>query len=407
MNCHLLETGTRIAPFADPVGETPVANRPLAEWQRAVLSACGLQLAPWEDEPSGPCLVMADNLFLTRALLRSFLDAAARLPEGAVGVLRVQDSCLVRDTAPLQGLQLEERTEERATARYPLWYLAPGSTWRGVDAACEPLNVRPDEKLLRLPVPEQYFGKPEIVVPITGRAALRMRHWAHILAVNRIAWALDLLDRPRWRNIAALAWACIRALIPTRSRVLRRLGRIGKGCTIHPTAVLEGVILEDGVNIGPFAVVRFSRIGAGSWIQGHAQVSMSVLGARTLVSAGSVVNFSVTYPDASASQILMQLSVLGRKAITTGGGFMMDMRFDGDVRVPLDGELQDAGTRFLGSAVGHGAILGTGFWLAPGRAIPNGAVVVRNPRQVVRSIPSAVEPGTVLVQEGGRLVPLD
>jgi carbonic anhydrase/acetyltransferase-like protein (isoleucine patch superfamily) len=171
--------------------------------------------------------------------------------------------------------------------------------------------------------------------------------------------------------------------------------------------VLEGAILEDGVRVGPFAVVRFSRVGQGSWIQDHAQVTLSVLGERTLVSASSTVNLCLTCAEASASQILMQLSVLGRKAITTGGGFMMDMRFDRNVRVLHEGRVQDSGTRFLGSAIGHGAILGTGFWLAPGRAIPNGAMVVRPPDQVVREVPREVVPGTLLIPFEGRLVPLE
>jgi carbonic anhydrase/acetyltransferase-like protein (isoleucine patch superfamily) len=195
-------------------------------------------------------------------------------------------------------------------------------------------------------------------------------------------------------------------VIPTRARLLRAASRIGEGCEIHPTAVIEGSILEPGVKVGPFAVVRFSRVGEGSWIQDHGKLTLSVLGARSLVSAGSTVNFCLGHEQASFSQILMQLSVLGRRAITTGGGFLMDMRFDGEVRVMHQGRPQGVGSRFLGSAIGHDTMLGTGFWLAPGRSIPNGAVVVRDPDRVVRRIPARVEPGTVLVPRNGALVPL-
>jgi hypothetical protein len=133
---------------------------------------------------------------------------------------------------------------------------------------------------------------------------------------------------------------------------------------------------------------------------------LSVLGERSLVSAGSTVNLCLGHDQASFSQILMQLSVLGRRSITTGGGFLMDMRFDGEVRVLHQGRPQGIGSRFLGSAIGHDAVLGTGFWIAPGRSIPNGAVVVRDPAQVVRRVPERVEPGTVLVPRDGALVPL-
>jgi carbonic anhydrase/acetyltransferase-like protein (isoleucine patch superfamily) len=408
VNAHLLPTGTRIEPFLDPIGESPVANHPLEWWQRRACEACGLVLQTPEVPVRGPCVVLADDLFVTRGLLRAFLDALGTDPPREPRVLRVEGSAQLAQAAPLQGLTVVAAGPDRASASFPLWYLPPG--WEGLPSAVDeipPVAVTPREKLLRIPVPEHYFGSPELLVPLSMQVVMRLRHWTHLLQVNRVAWALEWLDRPGWRQALTLAWAVIRAGIPTRTRLLRTLSRVGRGCEIHPTAVLEGAILEDGVRVGPFCVVRFSRVGRASWLQDHAQVTLSVLGERTMVSASSTVNLCLTWPEAAASQILMQLSVLGRRSITTGGGFMMDMRFDRNVRVLHEGRAQDSGTRFLGSAVGHGAILGTGFWLAPGRAIPNGAVVVRPPDQVVREIPREVADGTLLAPVQGRLVPLE
>ena len=408
MRCHLLDTGTRIEPFLDPIGEAPVANRPLAEWQQRVAAACGLELVSGDAEPVGPCLVMADDLFITTGLMQAFQGALEEVASDGPCVLSVEASAQLRQSAALQDLDLQlDDDGERASARFPLWYLPPGHRGPPPDpATCHPVTVRPREKLIRIPVPEHWFGKPEMVLPLTKQAVLRLQHWSHLLAANRLAWALDWLELPRWRLWLIGLGILARAVVPTRARLLRASSRIGKGCEIHPTAVIEGSILEPGVKVGPFAVVRFSRLGAGTWVQDHGKVTLSVLGDKSLVSAGSTVNFCVSYPQASASQILMQLSVLGRRCITTGGGFMMDMRFDGEVRVLHRGEVRNTGTRFLGSAIGHDAILGTGFWLAPGRCIPNGAVVVRDPDQVVRRVPGRVEPGTVLVPRGGALVPL-
>ncbi len=406
MKCHLLETGTRIEPFLDPIADTPIANVPLGEWQRRVLASCGLELAEPGEPIAGPCLVMADDLFITRGLLRAFLAAREGTSSQAPCALRVGPSAQLRQS-PLQELDVELVGDEHASATLPLWWLPPGHRGPPPELEdCEPITVEPKERLLRIPVPEHWFGSSELLVPLTKQFALRMGHWVHLLLVNRMAWALELLELPRWRLLLLAASTLLRAVVPTRARLLRAVSRVGRSCDIHPTAVIEGSIIEDGVRIGPFAVVRFSRVGAGTWIQDHGKVTLSVLGERSLVSAGSTVNLCVTYPQASASQILMQLSVLGRRAITTGGGFMMDMRFDGDVRVLHRGEVRGAGSRFLGSAIGHDVILGTGFWLAPGRSIPNGAVVVRDPEQIVRRVPDSVEPGTVLVPRGGALVPL-
>jgi len=404
----MLATGARLEPFLDPIGDTPIANRPLRDWQREVAVACGLSLAAADAEPTGPCLVWSDDLFVTRGLLRAFLDALEGAPQDRPCVLRVERSAQLAQAAPLQDLELARDDDEHASAAVPLWYLPAGH--RGDPPApedCRAIGVEPREKLIRVPVPEHYFGEPELLLPLTKQAALRLRHWSHLLLANRLAWALELVELPRWRLALLGIGVLLRAIVPTRARLLRAASRIGKGCEIHPTAVVEGSILGPGVKVGPFAVVRFSRVGAGTWIQDHGKVTLSVLGDKTLVSTGSTVNFCTTYPQASASQILMQLSVLGRRSITTGGGFMMDMRFDGEVRVMHGGEPVSAGTRFLGCAIGHDAILGTGFWLAPGRSIPNGAVVVRDPQRVVRRVPTRVEPGTVLVPRDGALVPLE
>ena len=407
MRCHLLATGTLIEPFLDPIGLTPIANRPLQDWQREAAEACGLELVAAELPLEGPCVVMSDDLFITRSLLKAFLAGLVEAPRESPCALRVRASAQLLQTAALQDLTLEYDDEEHASALFPLWYLPAGHCGPPPPPSeCHQVEVVPREKLVRVPVPEHYFGRSELLLPLTKQAALRIGHWSHLLAVNRLAWALEYLDRPRWRLAFAGLWALIRAVVPTRARLLRAASRIGAGCEVHPTAVIEGSILEPGVKVGPFAVVRFSRIGANTWIQDHGKVTLCVLGERTLVSAGSTVNFCVTYPQASASQILMQLSVLGRRCITTGGGFMMDMRFDDEVRVLHGGKVQSAGTRFLGCAIGHDSVLGTGFWLAPGRSIPNGAVVVRDPDQVVRRVPTEVEPGTVLVPRGGGLVPL-
>ena len=100
-----------------------------------------------------------------------------------------------------------------------------------------------------------------------------------------------------------------------------------------------------------------------------AQVEFSTLGEKATVSEHSVVRFCLMYPESVASQYLLQQSVLGRRTVTTGGAFTMDLNFDNPIRVVRDGELLSTGQNFVGSAFGHRARIGTGFWLASGRTI--------------------------------------
>ena len=133
-----------------------------------------------------------------------------------------------------------------------------------------------------------------------------------------------------------------------------------------------------------------------------AQVEASVVGQGALVCQGCGIRNCVLYPEAVASQHFLQLSVLGRRAVTTLGSLTMDLNFERDIRVPLDGAMHSVGARLLGAAFGHDCTIGTGIWMASGRSVPNGAFVVRDPDQVLSKVPEQVSGGPQRVR-GGRL----
>jgi len=186
---------------------------------------------------------------------------------------------------------------------------------------------------------------------------------------------------------------------------MAKLNTVGKKCNIHPTAVVEASTLGDGVTVGPFARVAFSHIGDGASIMSGAEVEASTIGAGATVGQRCGLRLCVIYPEAMASQILMLACVLGRRTVTVPGSYSIDLNFDHDVHVMLDGKLVSAGTRFLGSAFGHDCRIGTGIWLASGRSIPNGTVMVRHPEGVVQRIPAS--PGDrPLFNDRGTLRPI-
>ena len=101
----------------------------------------------------------------------------------------------------------------------------------------------------------------------------------------------------------------------------------------------------------------------------------------------------------------MQACVIGRRTVTVPGSYSIDLNFDQEIRVMFDGELRSTGSRFLGSAFGHDCRIGTGVWLASGRSIPNGTVVVRAPEGVLHRIPEPLGTGPH-VNDRGTLRPL-
>ncbi len=143
----------------------------------------------------------------------------------------------------------------------------------------------------------------------------------------------------------------------------------------------------------------FSHVGEGATILAGAQVEVSTIGAEATVAQQTVLRLCVLYPGAFAGQTTMQACVVGRDTLTTQASYAIDLNFDRTIRVPLDGTLWDTGTRFLGSAFGHGCRIGTGVWIAPGRAFDNGTELVRDPGLIVSRPPAGA--GRWWVGSGG------
>jgi hypothetical protein len=77
------------------------------------------------------------------------------------------------------------------------------------------------------------------------------------------------------------AW--LRALVGRRSGGLKRrlslaYARIHPTADIHPTAVIEGSVIEANVKVGAHAVVRYSHIGERAVLHDGAKVEFSVVG---------------------------------------------------------------------------------------------------------------------------------
>ena len=391
MNVHVRSSGRLIKPFDEPPGEAFIMNRRLSEWQSEAFRAAGLTVVP---TVTPPCVVVTDALFVTGPTLRDFVVGAA----GRNAVMVLKQSLVGRHVAPVQ---------PRMTEIPEGWRFEDVRFEAGTDDDYVDVVVDPDEIALEFPVPEYYMGTDKVEFSLPRCPAMELHHWAHILWANQIAGAIEGRSIPKWRWVLRLLWAIVRARSINRWRVLSKLNRIGRKCDIHPTAVIEGSTLGDGVTVGPHCFVQLSTIGDGASLQPGSQVVLSTLGERAIISQQTVVRFCVLYPEAVASQYLMQACVLGRRVITTAGSFSMDLNFDNPVRVPLDGGLHSTGQRLLGSAFGHNARVGTGFWMASGRALPNDSFTIRDPRQVIRRIPEGLAGEGPLVNDVGTLRPLE
>ncbi|TNE84740.1 MAG: hypothetical protein EP330_28400 [Deltaproteobacteria bacterium] len=387
MNVYVEPTNRRIAPFGDAPDDVLIANRPLREWRAQAFTEAGLTEV---GAPTPPCLIVPDTLYTTGPVLQRFLAGAGN--QNAVLVLA--ESRFGTNTHYVQpGVSAVDSGFRFEAVRF-------------VSGGSEPVTeivVDPEEETFDLDLPAQFGGATTIALP--RHPVMTLHHWVHILWANQAAGASEVRRQPRWKGILAVIWAILRARSLNKWKVLAKLNTIGKGCDIHPTAVIEGSTLGDGVTVGPYARILFSRVGDNATIMSGAEVEVSTIGAGATVAQRAGVRMAVLYPGAFASQILYQAGVMGENALAVPASYCIDHNFDRNIRVPLDGELWDTGTRFLGSAIGHRARIATGLWFASGRAIPNDAFVIRHPDKVITRIPETAADGPMVVREG-RLEPL-
>jgi carbonic anhydrase/acetyltransferase-like protein (isoleucine patch superfamily) len=381
-------TGRRIAPFDDPIGATLILNRPLREWQAEALAEGGFDVSPTLQPP---CLVVPDTFFASAGALRAFVDGA----HGHDAVLVLKDSEFARMTTPVHP---DVREVDGGYLFEAIRFVS------GRNETPRLIVVDPRERVMEAQLPAQFTGSSEMKIGVPRAPVMTLHHWVHILWANLLAPGYEAQVTPPLEGAGRLLQALVRSRSINKWKFLGGLSSHGARCNIHRTATVEASVLGDDVTVGPYARVMFSRVGNGATVAAGADVEFTTLGEGSHVSAHSLVRFSVLYPGAVVSPFL-QLAVLGRDAVIAGAS-MRDLNVQQAIRVELDGQLYSTGQRFLGSAVGHRAHIGTGVALATGRSVPNDYVVVTDPEYVLADIPPGLEDQGPLVIEGGTLRPL-
>lgn len=284
-----------------------------------------------------------------------------------------------------------------------LVYLAPGGSVTPERlAAAKPIAVEAKERLLEFPLSEEHHGASVVELPISDRLVMPTGHWLQLLWANLLGLGPFLWRSLMGQNVVEMffrgSWAALKAGSIRPQRVGAHLGRMGKGCRVHPSAVVEGCWLGDDVEIGANAVVRGCIIASGARVEDLAMLEFSVVGPGACVQRQAMVKFSVLGPR-SASGGLMQLGVLDRAAALKRTGVLMDVSFGQSVQVESRGKRFGAPLNMAGVCVGEGSTVGAGVSVAAGRAIPAGIQVVPGPANMVTRIPSGLD-GLVVVKDG-------
>ena len=368
-----------IAPFNEPVSQLPVLGRSLETIQREVLASCGFECV---DASVGECLFFSDNVWFTSALVKEFW---ARCPvEG--GQLAIKGPFLDY-TRPLQGFPDGEQIVGLPVFR------ARGTTTEQERLALPKVVVELDVRVHQSPKGHLAFeGITDVAIPVTDRMVHTIQHWFHVHRINLLALiALGEGHRrsyeraPWWHKFWTILTILARARSINGFRIASSLNQVGQGCKIHPTAVLEACIVEDDVEIGPFAYVNGSYLAKGAKVQEHAQVHASVIGENATVGRGAMCRMNVLMAGSLVSRGKgLQGSVVGRDAFLAVGTTVLDVSFGTPIHVSHNGVQVSTETQFLGACIGHEAKIGPHVRIGYGQEVPNGVFLVDESVPVIR-----------------------
>ena len=407
----------RLEALGDAAPDALVGNRPLAERQRESFAAAGFavkDVTSPEEVSDREFLLFVDNLYVSPRLLRAFLaEVARRRAAGSSLQLALADGPFTSFTQ-FAAEQPTVVSGGRRAYRYGLYACRADASGRLADLAqAEPVPLDAGQRRLTLPFSSRIPTMPDLHLPVTDRVAFELTSWVHLWMANLFFIYVDFRERLRsprawpglaWRMATAVLTALTLrpfglALAAARGLVVR-----GRGCRIHPTAVVEASVLGRDVDIGPQCVVRGSILGDGARVLEHAIVDGSVLGDRVLVNAQGLVKLSVVFPEAVLTWT--QASVVGRRAYLGAFTRALDMRLEGQVRVRHRGVLVSTGLPFLGCCVGHRAIVSGDSLIAPGRVIPNDCRIVSDEARQIRDVSDELPRDGLLVERAGVVEPL-
>ena len=275
-------------------------------------------------------------------------------------------------------------------------------------AACTTVEIEVDERLVEFPLPPGQFEADVLELPLSESLVLPCGHWAQLLWANLLGMGPFLYRTLGGRNVVEMGVRVARAIVRARStdpaRVMATYLRTGDQCRIHPSAIVESSWLADGVEVGPNAVVRGSILSEGATVEPLAIVEGSVLGTQATVQRQAMVKYSVIGSRAHAAGD-MQLGVLDRGAALKKTAALLDQTVRGAVRVSAWGRLVRAPLGLAGVGVGARSVVGANAFVAAGRTIPAGLVVVPAPETILRRVPAQLPEGAYAIRDGA-LVPI-
>lgn len=430
---------TIIPPFAEPARELRILNKPLWLMQRDVLKIhCKgtteinsidelAEKVPITDEE---LLVHRDNLFFNHHLIDAFIAAARASKRACQIAFRASDRVTGKGgdaTIERHALQLCAGITRRDHVAHlhngqvrrgdvhlaEIYYFPPGPR----DDNPTPLVIDSDShEMGYYRIPSYMARRGDLVYQVPIRALLSIESWLHIFMANIVtgvfSWAAEQdtrMSRARLKDILkwtaedwqvlpdklALSltafWEKINPLGEQwRNHFLAssKLVKVGKRCSIDPTAIIHGpTVIGDDCYIGPGVVIANSLIGNNVNVMQGSQVMLSVVSDRCFLPFNAGLFMTALMENTMVAQnSTLQLCVIGRNTFIGANNCFTDFNLQNEpIKVVHQGRAVEVNMPVLGSAVGHNCKIGSGFVVYPGRMIESNAVIIfDNEKNLIR-----------------------
>ncbi|NOZ87570.1 MAG: hypothetical protein GXP49_15145 [Deltaproteobacteria bacterium] len=414
MKSYAVDTNTRIYPFNDPIGKSFILDESLADYTGRILKQAGREPA----EPvknlleigSEPAIVFFDNLYITRKTLEAFLNKASE-SKAQKAVLALPDGPVTGFAGPLQDRVVEDAGSKKIVL-FDLFMVkdtqvdpSRGLTEIREDLlkGAERIIVEPEVSLIKAPS-LRLHGRPlDLDIPQSLFGAAHLRHWVHLLWINRQALETRLLEMAEAEKEEGRLFLFGDKEYERWSKKKKPPVYVGENCNIHPSALVEDAVLGDNVTIDIKGLVRHAFLGDNVGLTAFHMALGSVVGNGCHTLADTCLNQVVSMPHSTLSNAKLEYTLVGSEAFVTTGVLFYGVGLDGELEVQDRGKWVKSGRRLLGGCVGHRCVLGTRAIFMGGRAVPNGYMVVLRPGDGIVKIPRDVPPGELLYNKGGSL----
>jgi carbonic anhydrase/acetyltransferase-like protein (isoleucine patch superfamily) len=404
-----------ISPLEAPARDAWVLDRTLGQTMAEDLAAAGLEVVPVDSledaeararsEPEGAFAIL-DSVLCSPVVIRRFIRAA-RAKAGPAALVCALPRAIATDTlSHVEGLDAREVAGTGKVWTAPFYFLRGGGTIAGAEPALQEYRETPFSH----PIPFGILGREgEVFTVAVGESYMcNVSHWVHVMRINSAAMGGWWVKRLRIGYVLGAVWLFWRFLLGFPwwgGRLYGAIRGVSWGARVHHTAVAELSVVKKGAIVSAGASLRNSFVDEGAIIGEGARVSGSVIGKGATVAPNSVVTLSVVYPGAMAGQLLMQASVLGKNSAAFTNSCFYDLNFVRNVRVSHRGRVVDSGSQMLGVCVGPEARVAAGIWVASGREVPAGSLLIKQPGEIATHMGEPAR-GEAHVVVDARVVPL-